>query len=184
MAAHGVSRAADVAAASADIVLSTLHGVKRVTSHHPERPGAGPDPAHRYRRTLDNLLVGVQIIAFDWTYIYLNPAAAAHGHRPRGLVGQRIYDAYPGIEHTPLFQRLRACMEERTRQVFENLFTFPDGTTRWFDIRVEPVEEGICVYSFDIHERKMAQLALERRTAELESKLPLLRRIIASLKGT
>src|SRR5687768_14162587 len=96
-----------------------------VTSDHPERPGAGADPAHRYRRTLDNLLFGVQIIAFDWTYFYLNPAAAAHGHRPRGLVGQRIFDAYPGIEHTPLFQRLRACMEERTRQVFENLFTFP-----------------------------------------------------------
>ena len=36
-------------------------------------------------------------------------------------------------------------MEERVPQVFENEFTFPDGTKRWFELRVQPAPEGICV---------------------------------------
>jgi PAS domain S-box-containing protein len=99
--------------------------------------------------------LGFQVIGWDWRYIYLNPAAAAHGQRtPEELVGRSMMDAYPGIEKTQMFVRLQACMTARTSDAFENLFACPDGSQRWFDIRVEPTDEGICVYSLDIHERK------------------------------
>jgi PAS domain-containing protein len=124
----------------------------------------------RLQGALDAVRLGFQIIGFDWTYIYLNPAAAKHGRRtPRLLVGQKIIDAYPGIEETALFQALSDCMANRVCRSFENQFTYPDGESRWFDIRIEPVPEGICVYSFDIQERREAQLALERRNRELEA---------------
>ncbi len=80
-------------------------------------------------------------------------------------------------------ESLRGAGTDPAHRYRRNLFTFPDGSARWFDIRVEPVEEGICVYSFDIHDRKLAQLVLERRNAELESRLPLLRRIMGRRKG-
>lgn len=112
----------------------------------------------QYRRTLDSLLEGFQIIGFDWTYQYVNPAAAQHGRRsPQELIGRRMGEAYPGIEQTALFDILRRSMTERTSQTIENQFTFPDGTMRWFEIRVEPVPQGICVYSADIQDRKDAE---------------------------
>ena len=120
-----------------------------------------------YRRTLDSLIEGFQIIGHDWTYLYVNPAAARHGGRqPEELHGRAMWEVYPNIEQTPIFAVLKHCMTERTTASVENLFTFPDGTTRWFEIRVNPVPEGICVHSIDIHERKDAEgarAAMERR---------------------
>jgi PAS domain-containing protein len=113
-------------------------------------------------------MMGLQIIGRDWRYVYVSRAAAAHGRRQAGeLEGEPMTDAYPGIDRTPMFERLQACMVSRAICVFDNLFTFPDGEQRWFEIRVEPVPEGICVYSMDIHERKLQQLAL---AAELEER--------------
>ena len=130
------------------------------------------------RRALDCLKEGFQIIGFDWNYIYLNPAAARHGRRaPRELIGGSMMDAYPGIDRTPLFDVLRRAMDERTSHVLENQFTFPDGTTRWFELRVQPVPEGICVYSSDIEHRKRAQVALERRVHRQGVDVPLWARI-------
>jgi PAS domain S-box-containing protein len=122
------------------------------------------DTEDRYRRTLDSLLEGFQIITHDWTYLYVNPAAARHGrHSPDELHGRRMWEVYPGIEDTPLFVVLKRCMMARKATSLENLFTFPDHTTRWFEIRVEPVPEGICVHSVDIQDRKNAEVALREQ---------------------
>jgi PAS domain S-box-containing protein len=122
------------------------------------------DTWQRYRDTLDSLLEGFQIIGHDWTYLYVNPAAARQGrHSPEELYGRRIFDVYPGIEETPLFATLNRCMLERESTSFENLFTFPDQTTRWFEIRVEAVPEGICIHSVDIQRRKEAEASLREQ---------------------
>jgi hypothetical protein len=34
--------------------------------------------------SIEHLLEGVQVIGFDWTYLYLNETAARHGRRPAG----------------------------------------------------------------------------------------------------
>lgn len=116
---------------------------------------ASVDPV---RRALAAVRLGFQVIGRDWRYIYLNPAAAAHGqHTPDQLVGRTMMEAYPGIEKTEMFARLHACMTTRTSDAFENLFGCPDGSQRWFDIRIEPTDEGVCVYSLDIHERKRGE---------------------------
>jgi PAS domain-containing protein len=128
-----------------------------------ERTHGGADPV---RSTIDSLRVGFQVVGFDWRYIYVNPAAAAHGRRTVAHLSERtMMDCYPGIEETPMFAILKRCMDNRRPDVFDNLFTFPDGHSRWFEVRVEPVPEGICVYSLDIHDRKQWQLELEARAA-------------------
>ena len=119
-------------------------------SVHP--PVVDHDPV---RVSLDCLREGFQIIGFDWTYVYVNPAAARHGRRtPAELIGQPVSAAYPGIERSPLFEVLRKCMAERSTRLLEYHFTFPDGTQRWFELRIQPVPTGICVYSSDIDDRK------------------------------
>ena len=115
-------------------------------------PSLDQDPV---RRALECLEEGFQIIGFDWHYLYVNPAAARHGRRPAGeLIGHSIFEEYPGIDQTPMFLRLQRSMEQRVPQVFESEFMFPDGSTRWFELRVQPAPEGICIYSTDIDQRK------------------------------
>ncbi|HEY1305661.1 MAG TPA: PAS domain-containing protein [Vicinamibacterales bacterium] len=107
------------------------------------------------RAALDVLTEGFQIIGPDWRYVYVNPAAARHGRRDAStLVGKPMVEAYPGIDQTPMFAVLRRCMEERTSEVIENQFTFPDGTKRWFELRIRPVPAGICIFSVDIEWRR------------------------------
>ena len=125
-------------------------------------PSLEKDPI---RRALDCLQEGFQIIGFDWKYVYVNPAAARHGRRSaRELIGRSIAEEYPGFERTPVYGHLRRCMIERSSDIMENEFTFPDGTRRWFELRIQPVPEGICVYSSDIDARKRRQIELERRS--------------------
>jgi PAS domain S-box-containing protein len=112
----------------------------------------------KLRVCLDCLSEGFQIIGFDWHYVYVNPAAARHGRRsPSELMGQPLSEMYPGIERTELFDVLRKCMAERNARILENRFTFPDGTQRWFELRIQPVPSGICIYSSDIDERKQRE---------------------------
>jgi PAS domain S-box-containing protein len=126
-------------------------------------PSLDQDPV---RRALDCLPEGFQILSFDWHYVYVNPAAARHGGRPAdALIGHSIFEEYPGIDKTPLFARLQQSMEKRLPQVFENEFTFADGSTRWFELRVQPSPEGICIYSSDIDQRKRRQSGSPRDRA-------------------
>ncbi len=125
-----------------------------------EPAGLFPPVIHQdpLRVALDCLTEGFQIIDFDWHYVYVNPAAARHGRRDAStLIGKAMADIYPGIDRTPLFAVLRKCMEQRLSHDTENQFTFPDGTTRWFELRVRPVPAGICIYSADIEARKRSQ---------------------------
>ena len=122
---------------------------------HIHPPSDHHDPV---RAALDCLTEGFQIIDADWKYVYVNPAAARHGRREAAaLVGRSMTEAYPGIDQTPLFVVLRTCMQKRTSEVVENQFTFPDGSTQWFELRIRPVPAGICIYSADIEYRKRPQ---------------------------
>jgi PAS domain S-box-containing protein len=126
----------------------------------------------RYRTTLDNILEGCQLIGFDWRYLYLNEAAAGHNRRPNAeLLGRTMPEAWPGIEASPVFRLLRRCMEERRALHEETEFTFPDGSRAWFDVRSQPVPEGIFVLSIDISERHEAEQALRLLNESLEQKV-------------
>ena len=118
----------------------------------------------RYRQLFENMLEGCQIIGFDWRYLYLNDAAARHGRQPKeALLGHTMMECYPGIDTTPMFAVLQRGMEERTAHTIENEFVYADGTSGWFDLRIQPVPEGIFVLSLDVSERVHAA----QKTAEL-----------------
>lgn len=112
----------------------------------------------RYRRTLDTIMEGCQLIGFDWRYLYLNDAAAIHNRCANAtLLGRTMPDAWPGIEASDGFVMLQRSMERRIVQDLEWEFHFPDGTTSWFDVRSQPVPDGILVLSTDITERRQAE---------------------------
>jgi len=140
-----------------------------VAISHDQKEAAIRAGEDRYHATLDNMLEGCQLIGFDWRYLYLNRAAAGHNRRPNAeLLGQKMTETWPGIEATGVFALLRRCMDERIALHEEVEFDFADGTRGWFDMRSQPVPEGIFVLSIDVTERKDAERAL-RQAQKMEA---------------
>ena len=122
------------------------------------------------RNVLDNLLEGCQVIGPDFRYLYVNDAVARQGRTTREqLLGRTMMEAYPGIEDTAMFAILQRCMRERSAQQMENEFAFSDGSKGWFELRFEPVPEGVAILSMDITARKRAEIALVRSNRALSA---------------
>jgi PAS domain S-box-containing protein len=108
------------------------------------------------------MLEGCQIIGHDWRYLYVNDAAAEHGRTTKeNLLGKTMMEVYPSIEKTKMYSKLRKCMEKRVPIFMENEFMFVTGIKGWFELRVQPVPEGIFILSVDITERKKTECALK-----------------------
>jgi two-component system cell cycle sensor histidine kinase/response regulator CckA len=104
---------------------------------------------------LDAMREGLQVIDREWRYVYLNDAAAAHGQCPREeLIGRTMMECYPGISQTEMFGLLRRCMDGGVPASIENEFKYPDGTSRTFELRIQPCDAGITVLSIDVTERR------------------------------
>jgi two-component system cell cycle sensor histidine kinase/response regulator CckA len=115
------------------------------------------------RTSIDHLLEGVQVLGFDWTYLYVNETAAGHGQQSAtALLGRTMMAAYPGIEATDMFAMLRRVMDTRRQEQMLNEFTFPSGERRWFRLLVEPVPAGICVLSLDVTDVRRGELQLQQ----------------------
>jgi PAS domain S-box-containing protein len=118
----------------------------------------------------DHMLEGCQIIGSDWRYRYINAAAAAQSRQAKAdMLGRRMLDVYPGIEETPLFKTLAACMQARTPEKLVNEFVYPDQSSAWFELMVYPVSDGIFIMSLDISERKLAERELRDSEARSRS---------------
>ncbi|MBL0030350.1 MAG: PAS domain-containing protein [Rhodanobacteraceae bacterium] len=123
----------------------------------------------RYHEVLEGILEGCQVLDFQWRYLYLNPAVERHNRRPNSeLLGRVFTEAWPGIEQTHPHALMRRCMDERVPFHEEIAFTFPDGSSGWFDLRGFPVPEGIVVLSIELTEQRRAEIALRSVNESLE----------------
>ena len=105
----------------------------------------------------DHIMEGCQIIGYDWKYIYLNDAADMHNRRPKEeLLGKSYMEIWPGVEETEVYKVIKESLEQRKYNQLENEFIFPDGSSAWFDLRIQPVPEGVFILSIDITDRKKA----------------------------
>ncbi|MDP2306448.1 MAG: PAS domain S-box protein [Pseudomonadota bacterium] len=134
----------------------------------------------RHNDTLDTMREGTQIIGFDWRYLYANDAVARQGGVPKEeLLGRTMMEAFPGIEDLPWFARLRRCMVDRVADRWNNEFTRPDGARGGFDLRVQPVREGIFVLSLDITERMQADERMTEHNRAIDAERGLLAQRVA-----
>lgn len=128
-----------------------------------ELPALTSSEQELYALTFDELREGCQILDFDWRYLYINEAAADHGRQPKSqLLGRTLLECYPGVEESAMFATLRRCMAERTVAQIENEFVYADGSTAWFELRIQPVPQGLFILSLDITDRHRAQEQLQR----------------------
>ena len=154
---------------------SAIHNARREAEREAERRQAAAALAaseSRLRSTLDAMWEGAQIIGPDWTYLYVNEAVVVQGQKAKSeLLGRTMMAAYPGIDQTPLWPVLERCMTGREAQRLENEFTFPDGSTGWFELHIQPVPEGLLILSQDITLRKRSEAALHDENALLEQRV-------------
>jgi len=59
-------------------------------------------------------------------------------------------------------------MESRTAQKIETELNYPNGASRWFEVSIEPVPEGILMLYLNITERKQGEERLKQTMAELD----------------
>lgn len=119
---------------------------------------------------MDNLLEGCQVISQDWKYLYLNDAAIEQARQPReDLLGKTMWDAYPGIQDTEMFAQLERVMADEKPVRILNEFTYPDGTVGWFELRAQPVPDGILIFSQDATSTQLAQQQVRMQLKRLHT---------------
>jgi len=125
----------------------------------------------QFRSILDQMIEGIQIHDFSWKYIYVNDALTKYCQYSREeLLGSTIIEKYAGIENTPLYITMQKCMDERTPARVESEFILPDGTKKYFELRIQPVPEGIFILSLDRSSQKKNEklmLQIEQRFTDL-----------------
>jgi PAS domain S-box-containing protein len=124
------------------------------------------------RQILDTMLEGCQILGYDWRYRYINAAAEQHNRRRNTeLIGRTFIECWPGIEDTEVFAAVARCLEQRSTHQLDVEFVFPDGGVGWFRTVIQPVPEGLAIFSEEITRRKLAEKEL--RAAEERWRLAL-----------
>lgn len=107
------------------------------------------------QQAVEGMIEGIQIVSFQWRYIYVNEAASIHGRKKRDdLIGNTMSECYPGIESTPVHGHLEYVMRTRQHRQMENEFLYETGEKCWYDLYIEPHPQGVLIRSIDITQRK------------------------------
>lgn len=123
-------------------------------------------------KVFDDLLEGVQVINKDWQYVYVNRALANHGKTTKEqLLGKTMMEVYPGIENTKMFSVLKKCMLKQVSERLINEFEYPDKSKGYFELRMQPVPDGILILSIDITQEKRLEIELKNLNKHLENKV-------------
>jgi PAS domain S-box-containing protein len=64
---------------------------------------------------------------------------------------------------------MKRCLDEQAVDHFENEFFYPDGSSGWFELSIQPVPEGIFILSVDITARKKAEEHIQYQAGLLQN---------------
>jgi PAS domain S-box-containing protein len=137
-----------------DAVIVTLYDVtqRRLTEQERARffvreQGAKADAdlaRARISQILESVTDGFVSFDRDWSFTCVNrEAARIIGRSARSLLGQILWEVFPGFSASTVAENYRRAMERR--QVVETVEYYAP-CDRWYSIRAYPSSEGISVY--------------------------------------
>jgi PAS domain S-box-containing protein len=133
----------------------------------------------RYRCLIEGIQDSVYVLDRNWRYVIVNEAASKSTGVPKDrLLGKKLTDLFPEIEDTPFFETFQHVMITRKSDAITAEYGFGDRPSRWYEVRVYPVPEGILCVSRDVTDLKRAEEEIHHNEKRLESLLK-----IAQLRG-
>ncbi len=147
-----------------------------------QREEAAREEAEAAQEKIANILSSITDAFFalddEWRFTYINPKAEeVWGERRKDLIGKNIWEAFPEAVGSVAYEEITRAAAEQETVAFE---TKSPVFERWIDVRIYPSEDGLSVYFQDITERKQAEAALARVTAESERQKRLYEAILSS----
>ena len=96
---------------------------------------------------------GFGLLDCEWRLTYANQSLATMvGKEPSELSGKHVWELYPDLVGSELFDQLHRALEQQNAANFEHYYGLRD---RWFDYRVYPHSGGLAIFVTDITERKL-----------------------------
>lgn len=137
----------------------------------------------------DHLSTGVQVINSALEYVFLNTHLLNEvGKRKEELIGKAMHQVFPGIETTEIYQKIKEVLRSGESLTIVNYFTFSRGVESYYQLQIDPLEDGVILLSQDITNSRSKQMytkelvdSLRTETSHLEE---LLRKVLdSSLDG-
>ena len=118
------------------------------------------------RGMLESITDGFASLDRQWRYTFGNAEAARQsGMASEDMIGRSIWDLFPGVVGTPLYQDLQRSMAEQIPVTCE-VSTRDKRTLR---IRAYPSSDGLSLYSIDVTSEKQAAATNALLAAVVES---------------
>ncbi|WP_409330315.1 SpoIIE family protein phosphatase [Trujillonella humicola] len=133
----------------------------------------------RVSRVLEAMPAGFYSLDRDWRFTHVNTEAERLlGHSRDELLGELLWDAFPGAVNSVFEEQYRAAVRTGRPAAFDAHYPPPlDG---WYEVRAWPSPEGLSVYFVEVTERRRVQDRAERAA----QRLALLAQVGAELAGT
>ncbi len=118
----------------------------------------------------DRLYEGVQVIDKDMRYLYVNQAVADQCMQSiDDLIGNRMIDKFPSLKGSEVYARIQECMNTGSPTEMLNQFEQLDGSKGWFELRMEAVDDGVIIFSFDVTRQKQLEEKVSKMNFEIET---------------
>jgi PAS domain S-box-containing protein len=104
----------------------------------------------------------------QWRFTTVNPSAekAPFGRPASELLGRVIWDLYPHLVGTRIYQHYLDAAEKHSHEHYEARSPL-DG--RWYEVFMQGRKGGVDVYMRDITERKQVEVQLQQKQAEIQA---------------
>ncbi|MGJ3230930.1 MAG: sensor histidine kinase [Oceanicaulis sp.] len=111
---------------------------------------------------------GVFVVDRDWTITFMNRRARDTIALGRDLIGENLWEAFPGADDTAFFKAYRDAVETGEPRRVEDRY---DPLNATYEAWAQPTADGLSVFFKDVTEERAAQQAREALTRELDHRV-------------
>ena len=149
-------------------MISDITDEQDLRQMSPEAMQAASQAVDRLAQVLEATSDCVYSLNRNWQFTYLNKRAQIEIAVDADLRGRHILDAFPQLEHTPLWPAYQQAMQGIQSGHLE---CFVPGLDHWYEGHIIPTDDGITVIYRNIDERKATEDAARNREEKLNRTL-------------